>query len=152
MVSQVLFSKGNNDWATPSYIYNYYKYYKYVDPCPLGCEEDNLNKDFGDVDLFINPPYSNIDSWVDFTLKHLENHKNKFVVLLVPSRTDTKWFHKLLDTEYAVHLAFFKGRLKFGDSNNSAPFPSVLITVTNVFNKNYGGYSTITKDWFNIEE
>jgi phage N-6-adenine-methyltransferase len=46
------------------------------------------------------------------------------VVCLVPSRTDTKWWH-----EYAMKgdITFIKGRLKFGDAKNSAPFPSAVI-------------------------
>ncbi len=45
--------------------------------------------------------------------------------MLLPARTDTKWFH-----EYVLHKAeirFIKGRLKFGDGNNSAPFPSMVV-------------------------
>lgn len=47
------------------------------------------------------------------------------VVCLVPSRTDTKWWH-----DYAMkgnEIRFIKGRLKFGNSKNSAPFPSAII-------------------------
>lgn len=47
------------------------------------------------------------------------------VVLLIPSRTDTKYFH-----DYILHrseIRFIKGRLKFGDSANGAPFPSMVV-------------------------
>ena len=47
------------------------------------------------------------------------------VVCLVPSRTDTKWWY-----DYAMkanEIRFIKGRLKFGNSKNSAPFPSAII-------------------------
>ncbi len=45
--------------------------------------------------------------------------------MLVASRTDTKWFHKLM--EYAKEIRFIKGRLKFDNYKNSAPFPSAII-------------------------
>lgn len=46
------------------------------------------------------------------------------VVMLLPARTDTKWFHEYV-LPYA-EIYFIKGRLKFGDSKNSAPFPSMI--------------------------
>lgn len=46
---------------------------------------------------------------------------------LIPARTDTKYFHHLMQLHADIELNFIKGRLKFGESNTSAPFPSVLI-------------------------
>ena len=44
--------------------------------------------------------------------------------MLVHARTDTRWFH---DWVYGkAELRFVKGRLKFGGSKNSAPFPSMV--------------------------
>jgi site-specific DNA-methyltransferase (adenine-specific) len=121
----VMFSKKSDHWATPKYIYDDFMSKGYVDPCPLYCETNNLEKDFVNVKMFINPPYSRIKQWVEFATRH---HKlyGKEIVFLVPSRTDTKWFHTLL--EYGVHLNFVKGRLNFSESDN-APFPSVFITL-----------------------
>lgn len=56
------------------------------------------------------------------------------VVCLVPARTDTKWWH-----DYAMkasEIRFVKGRLKFGDSKNSAPFPSAIIVFREKNNEN----------------
>ena len=119
-----MFSKKSDDWSTPRDIYEKFINDGYIDPCPLHSEEDNLNIDFGNVKLFINPPYSDIKNWVEFAIRHHKKYKNE-IVFLVPSRTDTKWFHRLLD--YGVELEFIKGRLKFGGSDNPAPFPSVYI-------------------------
>lgn len=47
------------------------------------------------------------------------------VVMLLPARTDTIWFHKFIYEK--AETRFLKGRLKFGDSKNSAPFPSMLV-------------------------
>lgn len=46
------------------------------------------------------------------------------VVMLLPARTDTKWFHDYIYQQ--TEIRFVKGRLKFGDSKNAAPFPSMV--------------------------
>lgn len=45
--------------------------------------------------------------------------------MLIPSRTDTRYFHNFIYKR--AEIRFVKGRLKFGNSNNSAPFPSMLV-------------------------
>lgn len=122
----VMFSKKSDNWATPKEIYNRFMDAGYVDPCPLNSEFDNLGVDFGEVNMFINPPYSDIKSWVDFAIRHHERYK-KEIVFLVPSRTDTKWFHKLL--EYGIEIEFIKGRLRFSESGEDAPFASIYIKI-----------------------
>ena len=71
---------------------------------------------------WVNPPYGRgIYDWVKKAASH-----DDLVVMLLPSRTDTKWFH-----EFVYHYAdikFIKGRLKFGAGINPAPFPSILVT------------------------
>ena len=71
----------------------------------------------------MNPPYGReIGKWV----KKISEWGG---VALLPARTDTKWFH-----EYIYHKAeirFIKGRLKFGDGKNSAPFPSMIVVFKN---------------------
>ena len=121
----LMFSKKSDHWKTPKAIYQKFMYEGYVDPCPFESQENNLDKDFGNVRMFINPPYSGIKHWVDFAIKHHQKYK-KEIVFLVPSRTDRKWFHKLLD--YGVRITFVKGRLRFNESDR-APFPSVYITL-----------------------
>lgn len=67
----------------------------------------------------MNPPYGReIGKWV----KKLSENKG---VGLLPARTDTKWFHEYILGK--AEIRFIKGRLKFGESKNSAPFPSMLI-------------------------
>ena len=46
--------------------------------------------------------------------------------MLIPARTDTLYFHKYI-YNIATEIRFIKGRLKFGDANNSAPFPSMIV-------------------------
>ena len=47
------------------------------------------------------------------------------VVMLLPARTDTRWFHDYIYGKAEVR--FVRGRLKFGGSKNSAPFPSMVV-------------------------
>lgn len=72
--------------------------------------------------VWLNPPYSQIKLWMKKAYE--ESQKGALVVCLVPSRTDTRWFH-----DYAMkgEVRFIRGRLKFGGSKNSAPFPSALV-------------------------
>jgi len=73
----------------------------------------------------MNPPYGRgIGKWIKKAYEEGEKCST-VVVCLVPSRTDTKWWH-----EYCMkadEIYFVKGRLKFGDSNNAAPFPSAVV-------------------------
>lgn len=82
-------------------------------------------KQSGSKKNFVNPPYSKIK---EFVLKSIEEHKKgREVILLIPARTDTLYFRKLVD--YGVTITFITGRLHFNNSN-SAPFPSCLIKLT----------------------
>ena len=54
-----------------------------------------------------------------------ESLKGSLVVFLIPSRTDTKWWHEYVFK--ASEIRFIRGRLKFGNAQNSAPFPSVIV-------------------------
>lgn len=134
-MNRVLFSRKSDEWSTPAHIFQKLddEFHFDLDPCATDdnhlCEkyftkeQDGLSQDWGGCSVFCNPPYSNIKSWVEKAWK--EGHKNNtVVVLLIPSRTDTRWFH-----DYIYHRAeirFIKGRLKFGDAVNPAPFPSMI--------------------------
>mgnify|MGYP003139136647 CR=1 FL=1 len=76
-----------------------------------------------------NPPYSKIGEFVKKAYE--ESLKGCTVVMLIPSRTDTKYWH-----DYCIYgqIRYIKGRLKFGNAKNSAPFPSCIV----VFGRRYG--------------
>ena len=61
-----------------------------------------------------------------------ESLNGAIVVCLIPSRTDTTYWHDYIFDE-ADDIRFLKGRLKFGDSKNSAPFPSAIIVYKREF-------------------
>lgn len=124
-MNKILFSKNSDNWATPKVMYEFYIRNNYFDPCPLNSQFDGLEIEWGEKN-FVNPPYSKIREFVDKAI--IEHKKNKKVVLLIPARTDTKYFRKLVD--YGCEIVFITGRLHFNNSN-SAPFPSCLIYLTN---------------------
>ena len=75
--------------------------------------------------MFCNPPYGRqIGKWVEKGF--IESKRaNTTVVMLLPARTDTRWFHDYIYKK--AEIEFIKGRLKFGESKNSAPFPSMIV-------------------------
>lgn len=75
--------------------------------------------------IWLNPPYGRvIGNWM--AKANREAAIGSTVVCLVPARTDTKWWHN-----YCIQheVRFIKGRLKFGDGKNSAPFPSAVVVM-----------------------
>lgn len=73
---------------------------------------------------FVNPPYGrSVGNWV--AKAYQEHKKGCTVVMLLAARTDTKWFHAFIYKK--AEIRFIKGRLKFGKSKNSAPFPSMIV-------------------------
>jgi site-specific DNA-methyltransferase (adenine-specific) len=47
--------------------------------------------------------------------------------MLIPARTDIRWFHDYIYQKENVSIRFIRSRLKFGDSKNAAPFPSMVV-------------------------
>lgn len=75
--------------------------------------------------IWCNPPYSNISPWLRKAISERQQSRAEFVVALVKGDTSTDWFHKY-GTE-ADLFVFVNYRMKFGDSSNSAPFPSLVL-------------------------
>jgi len=125
MITRGLFTSGRVHWATPKELYDSLnaEFHFTDDPCPLHSQEDGLTRPWG-VSTFVNPPYGReIGKWMKKAVA--EAGIGKLVVCLIPSRTDTQWWHDYVMT--ATEIRFLRGRLKFGDSMNSAPFPSAVV-------------------------
>ncbi len=154
MNTDVMFSKNSDEWQTPPDLYKRLDetFHFELDPCttidnPLHTklhyikEMDGLRCSWHNLSTFVNPPYSQIKKWVNKVLIELQQRVNsqsniesvKPIVMLVPARTDTQWFHSITTSNWA-HVVFLKGRLKFVGAQNSAPFPSSLI----IFSKEIG--------------
>lgn len=122
-MNRVLFSSASDHWSSPSEVYaKLNAEFAFVDdPCPIG-GSGGLEREWKSP-VFCNPPYSDIKNWVK---KAFEEAKlGKTVVLLIPSRTDTRWWHDYV--MLATEIRFLKGRLRFGGAKNSAPFPSCVV-------------------------
>lgn len=131
MNTDLMFSSKTDLWATPQELFNELdsEFHFTVDVCALPenakCKQfftpeiDGLKQEWAGV-CWCNPPYGRkIGLWVKKAAK-----SSCTVVMLLPARTDTRWFHDYI-YGYA-EIRFIKGRLKFGGCDNSAPFPSMI--------------------------
>ncbi len=123
-VNRGLFSSIRTDWKTPKALYQALdaEFCFDYDPCPTVPKINGLVGDWGNIN-FVNPPYGReIKKWIQ--KGYLEFLKGKTVVFLLPSRTDTAWWHDFVMK--ATEIRFIRGRLKFDDQKNPAPFPSAI--------------------------
>ena len=98
------------------------------DPCPLNPtpETDGLSVGWGKV-CYVNPPYGKTTrAWLEKALVEIERGYTETVVFLLPASTDVAWFHEIVLPQ-ATEIRFIKGRLKFGEHNNTAPFASMVV-------------------------
>lgn len=123
-----------DDWKTPSDLYNAFIEKGYIDCFPYHSNYDECCNLYFDSRLFINPPYSKINVILWWLLDQIRNG-NK-VALLIPARTDTRYFRELALEDH-VFILFIKGRLHFNDSKTCAPFPSILMLFN--YSKNSDG-------------
>lgn len=132
--SSVHFSSNRDDWETPQFIFDGLnaEFGFELDVCATAenakcsrfySEEQNGLEQTWSGTCWMNPPYGrSISAWME---KAYESSRcGATVVCLVPARTDTTWWHKF---SLRGEIRFLKGRLKFGDSVNSAPFPSAVV-------------------------
>jgi hypothetical protein len=128
---KLMFSSVSYNWITPPEFYKKLdeEFHFDFDPCPYPMPSWNgLEINWGKRN-YVNPPYGReIGKWVHKGF--VESRKGKLVVMLLPARTDTKWFHNIILASHA-DIRFIPGRLKFitpnGNVPNSAPFPSIVV-------------------------
>lgn len=146
MNNELMFSSTTNEWYTPidffEQLNNEFSFT--LDPCSTHenakCEkhytldENGLLQDWSKDIVFMNPPYGKeLKEWVKKAYE--ESLRGATVVCLIPSRTDTSYWHDYIFGK-AKDIRFIRGRLKFGGSKNSAPFPSaVIVYLPKVSNK-----------------
>ena len=137
MNNDLMFSSKSEEWATPQDFFNELnKEFNFnLDPCATDdnhkCKkyftkaDNGLLQKWGGYNVFVNPPYGRaIGAWVEKAYNEAKQ-KNTLVVMLLPARVDTKWFHNFI--YHKAEIRFIKGRLKFGGSKNAAPFPSMIV-------------------------
>ena len=146
-IGKVMFSSDSAEWETPQPFFDKLdsEFHFTLDPCATDknhkclkyfTKKDNgLEKSWGNHRVFVNPPYGNvIPKWVKKC--HEESLRGALVVMLIPARTDTRWFH-----DYCMRgeIRFIKGRLGFINRTlpsykedgkftiSKAPFPSAIV-------------------------
>src|SRR5271157_2494612 len=123
MTMNVHFSSATVEWSTPVGVLADLdaEFHFDFDPCPFGGTQDGLATPWYGKRVFCNPPYGPVlAKWLERGLEA------NLAVFLIPARTDTRWFHDIVLPK-AKEIRFIKGRLKFGDAVNSAPFPSMIV-------------------------
>ena len=133
----VHYSSKSNEWETPQDFYERLNdtFQFDLDPCAteatakcdkyFTAQDDGLNKSWEGHKVFMNPPYGReISRWIKKAREEGEKPSTT-VVCLIPARTDTKYWHE--HCMRADEIYFVKGRLKFGNSSNAAPFPSAVV-------------------------
>jgi site-specific DNA-methyltransferase (adenine-specific) len=135
-ISRILFSSRSDEWPTPRDFFAELdaEFDFTLDPCATSANatcprffsrhDDGLRQDWGRHRVFCNPPYGR--SMRDWGRKCFESARaGALVVLLAHARTDTRWFHDWVYGK-ADEIRFVRGRLRFGDGRQSAPFPSLV--------------------------
>jgi phage N-6-adenine-methyltransferase len=151
----LMFSKASDEWSTPQDFYDRLhaefrfgvdaaatgdnrkcmNYYGPDHPFGLmsGHRSDALKTDWtlAEAPHWCNPPYSKCREFV--AKAAFSRVRGVLTVMLIPSRTDTRYFHDHLwdattnAPRPGIELRFVKGRLKFGGQPNPAPFPSMVV-------------------------
>lgn len=138
-IGKALFSSRCSTWETPQHVFDELdsEFHFTLDVCatsatakcktfhkpPFFCE-DGLSANWSNQVCWMNPPYGrNIGQWI--CKAYEESRRGATVVGLLPVRTDTVWFHKFINGN--TEIRFVRGRLKFGESKNGAPFPSMVV-------------------------
>ena len=132
-------SSNSDEWETPAALFSALdaRYHFTLDPCSshenakcsrhYTAEDDGLAQDWSGETVFCNPPYGRaIAAWVEKCAREARHAK---VVMLIPARTDTAYFHDHIYNR--ARIEFLRGRVKFerggGVAMNGAPFPSMIV-------------------------
>jgi site-specific DNA-methyltransferase (adenine-specific) len=135
-LSRTLFSAATKEWSTQAFFDELNRRHRFMlDPCATPAnakcatfftkEQDGLAQDWGQHRVFCNPPFGRqIGAWARKCYE--ASCAGALVVLLAPSRTDTAWWHDWVEGK--VDVEFVRGRLRFGNATESAPFPVMTAT------------------------
>ena len=138
MTDPVMFSSQQSEWETPQELFEHlHKKYKFtVDaaasifnaklPRFWSKENNGLAQNWEGERVWLNPPYGRGSQSCAPWVKKAALTKNCFVMMLLPARTDTGWWHDYVQP-YAKNVEFIRGRLRFEGGLYPAPFPSVLV-------------------------
>lgn len=134
--TDLAFKSELHNWRTPDWLFDIlHKYFHFqADVCAndsnylcnkyFTMENSCFDNPWSEMN-YMNPPYGRqIGTFLKEALHQWKNY-NRMTVALLPSRTDTKWFHNYVNGK--AHVFFLRGRLRFNDQPNPAPFPSMIV-------------------------
>lgn len=135
-------TSNRDDWETPQSLFDELnkRYHFTLDPCSndanAKCEkhytikEDGLAQSWQGERVFCNPPYGRyIADWIIKAAREAKDGQTQ-IVMLMPARTDTRYFHDYIYNQSGVRVEFLRGRVKYelnGEAQDGAPFPSMLV-------------------------
>lgn len=153
-MNSALLSSVRQDWGTPDWLIRELgeEFILALDVCAthsnakcqvyLTKEINGLTQDWGlwttpNTYAWMNPPYGReLAQWVDKAWQQKQRGVN--VVMLVPARTDTRWWATFWDHDmhrpwdHRDEVRFLKGRIRFEGAKAGAPFPSAIVVLQGV--------------------
>jgi phage N-6-adenine-methyltransferase len=148
------FNSVKQDWTTPQSLFNKinlefnFEWDLAASETNAKCskfftkEQDGLKQIWNGV-CWLNPPYGDKSSkmvdWIKKAYNDSKNNDKLTVVMLIPARTNTKWFHEYCMK--AAELKFILGRPKFGDSKHGLPQPLVLVVFKKSDNTKFSSFN-----------
>lgn len=118
----VMYSSAKDDWETPQEFFDTLnsEFGFTVDVAASDSNakcsryytkaQNGLSQDWTGETVWCNPPYGK--PVTDFVRKAAQS--KALTVMLIPARTDTRWFHDYIYNKENVKIRFVKGRIKFG--------------------------------------
>lgn len=144
-INEGLYSSKTDQWATPKWLFDRLNSMFCFDldvcadndnaKCPtyFTKDQDGLKQDWGGHRAWCNPPYGRqINQWVRKAAQTVELNKDGVVVMLLPARTDTSWYHDYILHNPNALIIQLRGRLYFGVGDSRSPFPSMVVVFMNL--------------------
>ena len=138
MINKGMFTSNKDDWETPQDLFEELnsQFNFNLDAAAskknAKCKryftkkDDALKQEWGNNVIWCNPPYGKqIGKFVEKAYYTWLKFPKSIVVMLLPARTDTKWFHEYIYNK--AEIRYIKGRIHFSGSKNGAPFPSMIV-------------------------
>ena len=128
----IMGTRNSDHYATPKAFYTKLdaEFHFDLDPCPLHATRDGLTIPWKG-NIYVNPPYSNIQAFLEKGLEELRKGNAKIIVYLLPVRSDTKYWHEII-LKHADEIRFVKGRLNFNEKKSPAPFSTCVVIFSKI--------------------
>lgn len=136
----VHFTSQSNEWETPKDLFDKldaefrFSLDAAATPENAKCDryftfiQNGLAQSWGGERVWLNPPYGvDLHKWV----QKAATEPSEVTVMLIPARTDTRYWHAYILGNEKAEIRFLKGRLKFGNARHGAPFPTAIVVFRN---------------------